>query len=189
MSNYSLIIPGEKIPHYDIDHKKKFFMFRKGEHTLPVSMRPNLKVVTPAEEQDIFSVKTLIAPTAFSMHHPDVSYEGENFLNVKVFTFLKIALGGDYVFNVSYQLVLNASGNYQINIYISFNRLNYSSEESTPFEHYEFDIIFKENSISLISNSDVSSLDLKNVETVKVFLIRTNPKTSRGTVTTVQRPG
>lgn len=76
------------------------------------------------------------------------------------------------------QPTLNSDGLPQLNIFIFYNDTDVT--ESTKQFYWEniFEINFPINSIS--------GLALENIETVQVFLTNGDPRTSRGTVTTVK---
>lgn len=90
-------------------------------------------------------------------------------------------------FNVNAQLVFNQDGEYQLNIYISFEGSNPESEDSNQYNQYEFDIIFNKGSIKVIKpNNEVKVIDdLLDIKTIETHIIQTDPRASRGTQTRV----
>lgn len=82
----------------------------------------------------------------------------------------------DESFKFRYDFSLDRVGNPQLNCYISFEK-SIGGEDYTV---YPFEVGLKSNSL------DHQNVDLSIIETVKVFLFDKDPKTSRGTETTVQ---
>ena len=79
-------------------------------------------------------------------------------------------------FVVNYDFSLNVNGIPQLNIYISFDK----NIEGEDYDYYAFEIGLDSDSMF------TDQMQLNGVETVQVYLYDTDPKTSRGTVTTVQ---
>ncbi len=79
-------------------------------------------------------------------------------------------------FSFYYNFSLNASGEPQLDIYITFN----DEIKGDSYNYYAFEVGFESDSEIL------SQWQLDGVVTTQVFLYDKDPRTSRGTVTTVQ---
>jgi len=116
-------------------------------------------------------------------------------LKVNVLTFVD----GSYQLDTSrftfYQQYTRAvDGSYQLVIYIEFTEINPTTEQVKSLSQFSFEIS-PETHIAPICPTDLQTFEpfynttflVEEVETVKVFLINTNPRTSRGTETAVQK--
>ncbi|WP_046757082.1 hypothetical protein [Kordia jejudonensis] len=169
-----LIVPGTKISEEKIDDSTIYYDVNKNDSTIKLNL--NL----PTNDVNL-ELSTLVPATCFAFHH-DTTH-----LKVKSFCFVRRNREVEETsFELTYQVTFNPLGSYQLNIYIQFTPNSTPTDlDSNMYNCFEFDIVFPSDSIKL----DDKSLDLIDFDSVEVFLIRTNPKTSRGTVTTVQRPG
>ncbi|WP_420574175.1 hypothetical protein [Kordia sp.] len=78
----------------------------------------------------------------------------------------------------NYQFVLGDFGLPQLNIYVSFNEAH---SPEMP--------VYWDNTFQIVVNKNISQdIDLNEIVTVQVFLVDDDPRTTRGTVTTVKRP-
>ncbi|MBC8754640.1 hypothetical protein H2O64_08135 [Kordia sp. YSTF-M3] len=80
-------------------------------------------------------------------------------------------------FQMNYQLTLNDYGLPQLNIYVLYSETN---SEENPYWDNSFQITFDRNI--------TPEINLEELTTIQVFLQDEDPRTSRGTVTTVKRP-
>jgi hypothetical protein len=80
-------------------------------------------------------------------------------------------------FQMNYQLTLNDYGLPQLNIYVLYSETN---SEEMPYWDNSFQINFDSNI--------TPEINLGELTTIQVFLQDEDPRTSRGTVTTVKRP-
>lgn len=83
-------------------------------------------------------------------------------------------------FHLKYNVSLNAIGKYALNVYIIFDK---KEKDGMHYDFYSFDVRFLKKSIIL---EDQKYVKLSDIDTVEVFLVNLDPKTSRGTITTVQ---
>ncbi|MFY0632035.1 MAG: hypothetical protein JXR05_16875 [Flavobacteriaceae bacterium] len=89
----------------------------------------------------------------------------------------------NHKFKYFYKYHLSEDGHYQLILYITFCEPRTSRAIVDRVRGYFHKIIFLAGSIKDGANNDVP---LGYIDTVKVYLVNENPKTSRGTVTTVQ---
>ena len=78
----------------------------------------------------------------------------------------------------NYQLIINTLGLPQLNIYVCY------SENDLGIKPKYWDNCFQIN----FSEHITPKVNLSEIATIEVFLIDEDPRTSRGTVTTVKKP-
>ena len=83
-------------------------------------------------------------------------------------------------FEVFYNFGLDFSGDYQMNIYITFT---HTEELASEYNYYPFEVNFNEGAVCCAAGNPVP---LEKITMVRTYLINRDPETSRGTVTSVQ---
>lgn len=94
-------------------------------------------------------------------------------------------------FTIWYNFEFGRSGDFKINIFITFNSKEDNLGELVEYKLYPFNINI--NNMALCSrhlklSSFTGKKGLKSISDVEVFVINGDPKLSRGTVTTVKSP-
>ncbi|MBC8754656.1 hypothetical protein H2O64_08215 [Kordia sp. YSTF-M3] len=84
--------------------------------------------------------------------------------------------------NLNYSVHFNNSGQEQLNIHIYFSKDPNLLQVQGEYFFYPLNIFLKR----LTPEESPHSIPLENIKTVQVFLINVDPRTSRGTITTVQ---
>ncbi len=84
-------------------------------------------------------------------------------------------------FEFYYNFTYKSSGDYQLNIYMTFIHSDKNNEKG--FIAYPFLMEFYEGAVKC---SEKETVPIDKIKTVELFVINRNPETSRGTVTTVQ---
>ncbi|MGH1386907.1 hypothetical protein [Kordia sp.] len=151
-----------------------------------------LKIINRHEVPSISDVtisNRLLAPIAQSYINTNEKYEVEN-IHVEAIIFIKQKLNvKTSEIKLKYNIGFNNSGQEQLNIYVSFE----SSEPKEPtlddeslYYFYYLNIYFEGKEIIGKSDTNIYQVPSENIKTVQLFLIKEDPRTSRGTVTTVQ---
>ncbi|EDP96243.1 hypothetical protein U8527_09035 [Kordia algicida OT-1] len=110
--------------------------------------------------------------------------ENVDYLYIRTVVLLNAGLGitnNDFI--IKYNLSLYVTNNYQINIYVIFNQDDKASANNCLY--YPIEIYFGQKSIFI--DQTPPALDINSIGAINVFLVDTDPKTSRGTMTTVQK--
>ncbi|TCI84442.1 hypothetical protein [Tenacibaculum sp. M341] len=84
-------------------------------------------------------------------------------------------------FEFYYNFTYKSSGEYQLNIYMTFIHSDKNNEQG--FRYYPFLMEFYEGAVKCSEEEVVS---LEKIKTVELFVVNRNPEASRGTVTTVK---
>lgn len=84
-------------------------------------------------------------------------------------------------FEFYYNFTYKSSGEYQLNIYMTFIHSDKNNEQG--FRYYPFLMEFCDGAIK---SGDGETVPIDKIKTVELFVINRNPETSRGTVTTVK---
>ncbi|MBC8754655.1 hypothetical protein H2O64_08210 [Kordia sp. YSTF-M3] len=174
IANQEILIPGRLITKVDIETiNNKNIPIDCSIYNMPNTVPINL----PKFGFKSLSFESLTPPTshAFLLKNP---YKHIRICAVVFLGRSKNVKNKD--FTLKYNVCLNCIGKYQLNIYIIFNT---PEKSGVKYDFYSFDIRFLKKSIKL---QELNNLPLSQVNTVEVFIINKDPKTSRGTVTTVQ---
>ncbi|WP_299675559.1 hypothetical protein [uncultured Tenacibaculum sp.] len=83
-------------------------------------------------------------------------------------------------FEVFYNFGLDFSGDYQMNIYITFT---HAEELASEYNYYPFEVNFNQGAVCCAAGNPVP---LEKIKMVRTYLINRDPETSRGTETAVQ---
>jgi hypothetical protein len=98
-------------------------------------------------------------------------------------------------FHLNYNYSFNEQGEPQLNIYIYFTKHITETEIEYGYDYCTFKITLDKEGIGS-SNQHEDPIEVKDtmvpqddIQTVQAYVVNTDPRTSRGTVTTVQNPG
>lgn len=109
---------------------------------------------------------------------------GTEFINAGIVVFADSALGLEKCdFRINYQVTLNLKGNYDLTVYVCYHKkISNLGDFNKGLDNIYIRIPFYRDQIFPLE----CDIGLVNIDTIAVFLINTDPETSRGTVTTVQ---
>ena len=86
-------------------------------------------------------------------------------------------------FIIKYNLSLYSKNTYQLNVYVIFNKKDLA--DSDEYLYYPIEIYFGQKSIFI--DQTPPAVNVRDIGAINIFLVDTDPKTSRGTMTTVQK--
>lgn len=161
-----LSVPGQPIPKEDSGHKNQHIYYI---HKIRNDFSP-LDLKIPQKGSD--TLMTPIVTAFFDENLPSV---------LQIFPIVFVNKAQQVAdFNLYYNYTLDADGLPQIAIYICYHK---EEINATAYEYNTFEIYVYKGAITDANNKEV---ELSEIQTVQVFLINTDPRTSRGTTTTVQ---
>lgn len=159
-----MLIPGKEIPlkSKNSDLIQKVYYTAKKE------------VNQPNFDFKKFNSSVLLTPIVVSTFDSDT-----NFILVNTVTFINAQQDPKH-FNLFFNYTLNDNGEPQLSIYICYvaNEIPAKTYIIKPFMIY-----FSSNSVK---NGSKQIIPLNRIKAIKVFLVNRDPRTSRGTMTTVQ---
>lgn len=116
-------------------------------------------------------------------------YSSNGEINVDAFVFLDNALGLKRKdFKYFYNLTMGLKATYELLIYIAFSEPVSKNTSVKNYDITSFQFTFKQDSLKGFNfNTEKEQfISLEEISTVKVFVVNSDPDTSRGTETTVQ---
>jgi hypothetical protein len=120
---------------------------------------------------------------------PSATYDkNRNLLTVEINSFASASSEENALIrDIHYDFSIDNQGSPKINIYIRFDIHKLRSEQKNLVVRNSNITFSKESDTTFSKKSDTTqSIDLSTVRAIEVFLLQTNPRTSRGTMTTVK---